>query len=511
MIYLNKYLPKVLVYSSIAFTFNINVSNAYDFHIQKEVIKSVLDLTSLDILSLIIVGCFVSIAVSAGGGGGIVSMPVFLSLMCLPFSQAVVFSTTMILGGVVCVLITNIVQYKRKSLEYSDAIVFLKRTLAEEQNQDLVCSIREIESVPLIDLQIVLFIAPLLTVGSLFGVAIGKFISSFISFLLLDLLLIYLLKVSISKFLSLRRSEKSRLGNDFSKDSELISSTYMRGLDNNKIDEYLKVILYLCSISVISFDDRNAISNTELDSKTIISSKTGLCSCYLNQNYKHWIFFFFLCLISILTSGIESGMLFNNSPINLYLWLTSIFILLLFPSITLPKHTLNLITSVINSQSRLTKCIKGDNQPLDYSSFDLPSFIQFKSSNNITNCLLAYIEMLSVGIIGGITGASGGILISAIFYSSQADSSSIAANNSTCLLISTFTCFITYLFEGRIYLDLAVLLLVISILCTSISKNVIDHYVRKYDLSSIIVFILISLISLSLIYMNLKLLFNLIK
>ncbi|TRY53450.1 Transmembrane protein TauE-like [Cryptosporidium tyzzeri] len=479
--------------------------------LQDERIKSIRDLNQMDIISLLIVGCFASIAVSAGGGGGIISMPIFLGLMRVPFSQAVTFSSAIILGGVICALVTNLLQYKRAVPEYNDATTFLKLAVTENQIHEYSFSFMPVEKAPLIDIQIVLFIAPLLTLGSLCGVFVGRYVSNLVSIFLLNALLLYVLKVSISKFNKIRESEKKTIKIP-NCEPELLSPTISQTkqlINSEKIKDNLKVILYLYTLSIIRVEKIVMNSTNEQSSIIQIASPLHQDKWVKFRNYKLWITFILLCFFSVWISILESGILFSKeSRIHLLMWLSSVIILLLFPNISLPKRSLNLITSIINSQERLAKIAKTFHSNVtnqDYNAIDIVSYIRSKYCNNFSNYILASLEILSVGLIGGITGASGGILISTIFYSSQVDPSSIAANNSTCLIISTLTCFFTYLFEGRVHFDLAILLIFISVVCTLIGKNIIDYYVRKYKLSSIIVGILIILISASLIYMNLRL------
>ncbi|OII74645.1 uncharacterized protein cubi_00198 [Cryptosporidium ubiquitum] len=491
--------------------FNINESNALNTQLQNERIKSISDLTKTDIISLIIVGCFASIAVSAGGGGGIISMPIFLSLMQVPFSQAVTFSSAIILGGVICALITNLLQCKHTLPEYNDAINFLKLAVTENQIYEYSYSLIPVEKAPLIDIQIVLFIAPLLTLGSLCGVFIGRYVSNIISILALNTLLLYVLKVSISKFNKIRESEKKNTKIPYS-ESELLSPTIFQTkqmISAEKVKDNLKIIMYLYTLSIIKIDKAEMDNIKEQKDIIEITPSFHRNKWAKLRNYKLWISFISLCFLSIWISILDSGVfLTKGTHIHSLIWLFNAIILLVFPNIALPKQSLNLITSIINSKERVAKFIKtfrSNSSIQDYETIDIVSYIQSRYRDNFSNYILASLEILLVGVIGGITGASGGILISTIFYSSQVDPSSIAANNSTCLIISTLTCFFTYLFEGRVHFDLAILLLVISIICTLIGKNVIDYYVRKYKFSSIIVGILIVLISTSLIYMNLRL------
>ncbi|KAH8584692.1 membrane associated with over 9 transmembrane domains [Cryptosporidium sp. chipmunk genotype I] len=502
---------KLYLLAVIFLVFGVSVSDAVNLQLQSERIKSISDLTKMDIISLLIVGCFASIAVSAGGGGGIISMPIFLSLMRVPFSQAVTFSSAIILGGVICALITNLLQYKRAVPEYNDAASFLKLAVTENQIHEYSFSLIPIEKAPLIDIQIVLFIAPLLTLGSLCGIFIGRYVSNLISIFALNTLLLYVLKVSISKFNKIRKSEK-KMTKVQNSESELFSPTISETkqlINTEKVKENLKVILYLYTLSIIRIE-KTVMNNINEQNSIIQTSLPVHQNKWVKfRNYKLWISFVTLCFFSVWISILDSGILFSKgSRIHLLLWLSSVIILLVFPNIALPKRSLNLITSIINSQERLakfTKTLYSNISIQDYETIDIVSYIQSKCCNNFLNYVLASLEILLVGLIGGVTGASGGILISTIFYFSQVDPSSIAANNSTCLIISTLTCFFTYLFERRVHFDLAILLIAISVICTLIGKNIIDFYVRKHKLSSIIVGILIILISASLIYMNLKL------
>lgn len=509
-------IPKVAVLKKLSFftaflIFCIIECNALGMQLENERIKSISDLTKMDIISLVIVGCFASIAVSAGGGGGIISMPIFLSLMQVPFSQAITFSSAIILGGVICALVTNLLQNKRTLPEYNDAICFLKLTVTENQIHEYSYSFIPVEKVPLIDIQIVLFIAPLLTLGSLCGVFIGRYISNLLSIFALNVLLLYVLKVSISKFNKTREYEKKGT-KSISDESELLSSTLFhtkQSISVEKIKENLKVILYLYTLSVIRIEKNEIVNTNEQEGIVKINSSIYQNKLFKFRNYKLWASFILLCFFSVWISILDCGVCFTKGTlIHSALWLSSVAMLLAFPNITLSKGSLNLITSIINSHERLLKISRKlhlNKLAQDYETVDVVSYIKSKSCNNFLNYILASSEILLVGVIGGITGASGGILISAIFYSSQIDPSSIAANNSTCLIISTLTCFFTYLLEGRVHLDLAILLLAISVVCTLIGKNIIDYYVRKHKLSSIIVGILILLISVSLIYMNLRL------
>lgn len=510
-------IPKVVALQklSLFFTgfliFSIIECNALGMQLENERIKSISDLTKMDIISLLIVGCFASISVSAGGGGGIISMPIFLSLMRVPFSQAVTFSSVIILGGVICAFVTNLLQNKRALPEYNDAIGFLKLAATENQIHENCYSFIPMEKVPLIDIQIVLFIAPLLTFGSLCGVFIGRYISNLISIFALNVLLLYALKASISKFNKTRKSEKKSTKTACG-ESELLSSTLCQTkqlINVEKIKENLKVILYLYTLSVIKIEKNEFVNTNEQGDIVQINPSIYQNRWFKFRNCKLWTSFILLCFFPGWISILDCGMCFTKGTlIHSALWLSSVVMLLAFPNITLSKRSLNLITSIINSHERLLKFSRTlhlNMSAQDYETIDIVSYIKSKSGNNFLNYILASLEILLVGVIGGITGASGGILISAIFYSSQIDPSSIAANNSTCLIISTLTCFFTYLLEGRVHLDLAIFLLVVSVVCTLIGKNIIDYYVRKHKLSSIIVGILILLISASLIYMNLRL------
>ncbi|KAJ1611274.1 membrane associated protein [Cryptosporidium canis] len=477
---------------------------------ENERIKSIRDLTKMDIISLIVVGCFASIAVSAGGGGGVVSMPIFLGLMRVPFSQATTFSSAIILGGVICALVANLLQNKRTLPEYSDAIDFLQLVVTENQINDYTYSFIPVDKAPLIDIQIVLFIAPLLTLGSLCGVFIGRYISNIVSILVLNVLLMYVLKVSITKFNKIRESEK-RSKHATNDRSELLSSPLQtsKPISIEKVKENLKVILYLYTISVVGAEPNEITNTNERGNCVQINQSKFQNKWFKLGNYKLWASFIVLCFFSVWMSILDCGSFITRGTlIHSLLWISSILILLFFPAVALTKGTLNLIASIINSHERflnITRNVRLNGSAKEYEVVDIASYIKSRSCSNLLNYILASLEMLLVGIVGGITGASGGILISAIFYSSQIDPSSIAANNSTCLIISTLTCFCTYLFEGRVHIDLAILLLIISIVCTLIGKNVVDYYVRKYKLSSLIVGILIFLISASLIYMNLRL------
>ncbi|KAK6587892.1 membrane associated protein [Cryptosporidium xiaoi] len=492
-----KILNSIIFVTYFILLFESVLSNSDSKENGENLIRTIYDLNKKDILSLIVIGLIGSIAVSVGGGAGIISMPIFLSLMRIPFSQAVSFSSSIILGGIICALSANVFQKKCEFPEYLDAIEFLKIKLKEYNENEYKTSIKPINDTSLIDIQFVLFIAPLLTDGSLIGMAIARTIPDTLSMFILICLLSYALKSSITRFINLRKLESNSSRNQLKE----FKSNY------NKNEENFKAILYLYTTSVISFKYIQNFSDYPFINKEELIF-------FENQEYsnlKYWVYFTILCLISISISFIDSGIFFKRGTIAYYVFkILCIFILLLFPVIVLPKQKLNLISSIINSENRLIKVYNRifKNKELEFQQIDIISYIFSKTHCNTVNYFLSSFELFSVGVIGGITGASGGILISTILFTSQIDSSSIAANNSTCLLVSTLICFLTYLFEGRIMIDLALLIIFISIICTLIGKNVIDYYVKKYKMSSILTSILILLISSSLIYIGQKVVRN---
>ncbi|KAL7069427.1 hypothetical protein ACR3K2_00250 [Cryptosporidium serpentis] len=460
---------------------------------------SICDIKKMDIIALITVGCLGSIAASAGAGGGVISIPVFLVFMNIPFCQAIALSTSVILGGSLCSVISDIVKKKPELPEYVNALNYFKSIFDNKLDINL-------DKLPIMDLPLVIFLSSLLSAGTLLGILISKVSYSILSFLILEFLLIYVFYKTWIKFWKIREIEKiSQSENNM----EIIPFQEFP----QESEEKFKIFLYLSTISKIV---KEYNTKHELKQESIIIDSTNRNSSYwscigISKKTKFWLVLIILCMLSVWFGSLESGLIITRNSLPYWIsWMLNFGILLVIPIISIPRDILISISSIINTQERIYYVINKIKYAFHINSdinesrqfTTLESYLEKSTSQDTKRFLMAYLEIIYIGIIGGITGASGGIQLATIFYSSQVDPASVAANNSACLVISSLVGFSTYTMEKRVPLFLALLVLATSFIFTMIGKSIINYFVKKYKLVSIVVGILLILITLVIIYLN---------
>lgn len=461
--------------------------------------NSICDIKKMDIIALITVGCLGSIAVSAGAGGGVISIPVFLVFMNIPFYQAIALSTSVILGGSLCSVILDIVKKKPELPEYVNTLNYFKSALDNKLDVNF-------NKLSIMDLPLVIFLSSLLSAGTLLGILISKVSHPILSFLILEFLLIYVFYKTWVKFWKIREIEKI---NQSENNMEIIPFQEFP----QESEEKFKILLYLSTISKI-VEEYNTQHELKQESTIIDSTNRNLSYWFyigISMKTKFWLVLIILCVLSVWFGSLESGLIITRNSLPYWIsWMLNFGILLVIPMISIPKDILLSISSIINTQERIYYVINKIKYAFHINSdinesrqfTTLESYLKKSTIQDTKRFLMAYLEIIYIGIIGGITGASGGIQLTTIFYSSQVDPASVAANNSACLVISSLVGFSTYTMEKRVPLFLALLVLATSFIFTMIGKSIINYFVKKYKLVSIVVGILLILITLAVIYVN---------